>query len=34
MDGMPIELVSEHLVQIALDGGGADNISVIVVDVV
>lgn len=34
MNGVPIELVSEHLVQIALDGGGADNISVIVVDVV
>ena len=34
MNGMLIELVSDHLVQIALDGGGADNISVIVVDVV
>jgi serine/threonine-protein phosphatase Stp1 len=33
MRGQPIELVSDHLVQIALDGGGADNISVIVVDV-
>jgi serine/threonine protein phosphatase PrpC len=31
--GAPIETVSEKLVQMALDGGGADNISVIVVDV-
>ena len=30
----PIETVAERLLQIALDGGGADNISVIVVDVV
>ncbi|MDT8857528.1 protein phosphatase 2C domain-containing protein [Paracoccaceae bacterium Fryx2] len=30
----PIETVCEGLVQMALDGGGADNISVIVVDVV
>ncbi|MWD28990.1 SpoIIE family protein phosphatase [Aquicoccus sp. SCR17] len=29
----PIETVSETLLQIALDGGGADNISVIVVDI-
>lgn len=29
----PIETVSDRLIQIALDGGGADNISVIVVDV-
>ncbi len=34
MMGQPIEIVSDHLVQIALDGGGADNISVIVVDVI
>jgi serine/threonine protein phosphatase Stp1 len=33
MKGQPIEIVADHLVQIALDGGGADNISVIVVDV-
>jgi len=30
----PIETVAETLLQIALDGGGADNVSVIVVDVV
>lgn len=30
---MPIETVADQLVQVALDGGGADNISVIVVDV-
>jgi protein phosphatase/serine/threonine-protein phosphatase Stp1 len=29
----PIETVAERLVQVALDGGGADNVSVIVVDV-
>lgn len=29
----PLETVVEHLIQIALAGGGADNISVIVVDV-
>ncbi|MEM9145021.1 MAG: protein phosphatase 2C domain-containing protein [Pseudomonadota bacterium] len=29
----PIENVAEHLVEFALEGGGADNISVIVVDV-
>jgi protein phosphatase/serine/threonine-protein phosphatase Stp1 len=28
----PIETVADRLVQLALDGGGADNISVIVVD--
>lgn len=33
MSGAPIETVSEKLLTIALDGGGADNISVIVVDV-
>lgn len=30
----PIETVADTLVQIALDGGGADNISVIVVDTI
>lgn len=30
---MPIETISDRLIQIALDGGGADNISVIVVEV-
>ncbi len=30
----PIETVADRLQQIALDGGGADNISIIVVDVV
>ena len=30
---LPIETVSDSLIQLALDGGGADNISVIVVDV-
>ena len=30
---MPIETVTDHLVSVALSGGGADNISVIVVDV-
>jgi protein phosphatase/serine/threonine-protein phosphatase Stp1 len=34
MEGVPIEIVSDELVQIAMDGGGADNISVIVVDVI
>lgn len=34
MNGVPIETVADDLVQIALDGGGADNISVIVVDVI
>jgi len=29
----PIETVSDRLIQLALDGGGADNITVIVVDV-
>ena len=31
---VPIEVVCDNLVQLALDGGGADNVSVIVVDVV
>ena len=30
---MPIETVSDQLVQVALDGGGADNITVVVVDI-
>lgn len=30
----PIETVADTLLQIALDGGGADNISIIVVDIV
>jgi len=30
---MPIETVADQLVKVALDGGGADNISVIVVDI-
>jgi protein phosphatase/serine/threonine-protein phosphatase Stp1 len=34
MEGVPIEIVADHLVQAAMDGGGADNISVIVVDVI
>lgn len=34
MNGTPIETVADDLVHIALDGGGADNISVIVVDVI
>lgn len=33
IEGAPIETVSENLLKIALDGGGADNISIIVVDV-
>jgi len=33
LSGYPIETVSDRLLQIALAGGGADNISVIVVDV-
>lgn len=33
LSSYPIETVSDRLVQIALAGGGADNISVIVVDV-
>ena len=32
--GVPIEVVTDNLVQMALDRGGADNVSVIVVDVV
>ncbi|MFA3916464.1 PP2C family protein-serine/threonine phosphatase [Ruegeria hyattellae] len=31
---LPLETVSDRLVQMALDGGGADNISVIVIEVV
>lgn len=34
MIGTPIETVSDKLLNIALTGGGADNISIIVVDVV
>jgi serine/threonine protein phosphatase Stp1 len=34
LSGAPIETVTDRLVKIALAGGGADNISVIVVDVV
>ena len=30
---IPVETISDRLVQVALDGGGADNISVVVVDV-
>ena len=33
LSGVPIEVVTDKLVQIALDGGGADNVSVIVVDI-
>ena len=33
LSGVPIEVVTENLVQMALDRGGADNVSVIVVDV-
>jgi serine/threonine protein phosphatase PrpC len=33
MSTEPLETVVDRLLQIALDGGGADNISVIVVDV-
>lgn len=32
--GTPIEMIAERLIRMALDGGGADNISVIVVDVI
>lgn len=34
MQGAPIETVTEKLLTIALQGGGADNISIIVVDVI
>ena len=34
LTGAPIETVAESLLSIALEGGGADNISIIVVDVV
>ncbi len=33
LHGVPIEIVSDNLIQLALDRGGADNVSVIVVDV-
>ena len=33
VNGVPIEVVTDNLVQLALDRGGADNVSVIVVDV-
>ena len=33
LQGAPIEVVTDQLVQMALDRGGADNVSVIVVDV-
>ena len=33
LHGVPIEIVSDNLVQMALERGGADNVSVIVVDV-
>lgn len=33
LKSQPIELISDHLVQMALDGGGADNITVVVVDI-
>lgn len=33
LSAAPIEIVSDNLVQLALDRGGADNVSVIVVDV-
>jgi len=32
--GVPIEMVADKMVQLALDRGGADNISVIVIDVI
>ena len=34
LKGAPIETVTDKLLSMALDGGGADNISIIVVDVV
>lgn len=33
LQGVPIEVVTDNLVQLALDRGGADNVSVIVVDI-
>lgn len=33
MNGVPLEVVVDNLIQLALDRGGADNVSVIVVDV-
>lgn len=32
LNGHPIETIADRLIQIALDGGGADNISIIVID--
>lgn len=34
MSGTAIEIVTDKLLQIALDGGGADNISIIVIEVI
>lgn len=34
MSGTAIEIVADKLLQIAMDGGGADNISIIVVDAI
>ncbi|TYB84400.1 PP2C family serine/threonine-protein phosphatase [Oceaniovalibus sp. ACAM 378] len=34
MQGAPIETVADKLLQLALDGGGQDNITIIVVDVI
>lgn len=34
MSNVPLEVVTDNLVQMALDRGGADNVSVIVVDVI
>lgn len=34
MQGAPIETLADKLLQLALDGGGEDNVSVIVVDVI
>jgi protein phosphatase/serine/threonine-protein phosphatase Stp1 len=33
MNTEPLETVVDRLIQIALDGGGADNITVVVVDI-
>ena len=33
LNSCPIETVVDHLIQIALNGGGADNITVVVVDI-
>ena len=32
VDGVPLECAGETLMQTALDGGGADNVSLIVVE--